>query len=209
MGTGESDQRKNDLRAGERPANTERDRRGELIRAAMGVIAEKGVEGLRTRDISARAGVNISTLHYYFGTKETLLLSVLRHVTESLASSMPSSKGRSAREELRALFAGAFRSFRETPQLATVLQELRLRSRRDLSTRRAFRVVHGSWNRRVEEILTRGIANGELRADLDPRAAAMVVTSFMMGVTMQLWVNPKACSFTVVSKEIEGWLIAK
>src|SRR5689334_14077679 len=58
------------------------ERRSELLDAAYTLIAEKGLEGLRTRDIVARAGVNISTLHYYFGTKDELLVAVLDHVRD-------------------------------------------------------------------------------------------------------------------------------
>jgi AcrR family transcriptional regulator len=194
-------------RGEERSASVEHERRGELLQATMEVIAQKGIEGLRTREVAARAGVNISTLHYYFGTKEALLLAVLHHITEALASSVQAdSKTRSATEELRALFAGAFGNFRENPQLVTVLQELRLRSRRDASARKAFRVIHADWNRTVKEILMRGIAEGEMRPNLDAAAGAMVITSFIMGVTMQLWVNPKACDFAVISRELELWL---
>src|SRR5262249_3953507 len=57
-------------------------RRQDLVEAAFTLIAEKGLEGLRTRDIAARAGVNISTLHYYFETKEALLVAVVQHVPQ-------------------------------------------------------------------------------------------------------------------------------
>jgi DNA-binding transcriptional regulator YbjK len=49
------------------PAFTEQvDRRRSLLQAAFDVIAMSGFEGLRTRAVAERAGVNIATLHYYF-----------------------------------------------------------------------------------------------------------------------------------------------
>ena len=53
------------------------DRRRALVEAAYDQIAERGFEGLRTRDVAARVGVNIATLHYYFPTKEALISGVL------------------------------------------------------------------------------------------------------------------------------------
>lgn len=41
-------------------------RRQELIWAAFKQIAERGFEGLRTRDVAAEVGVKVATLHYYF-----------------------------------------------------------------------------------------------------------------------------------------------
>src|SRR5689334_13927917 len=52
-------------------------RREELVQAAFKQIAERGFEGLRTRDVSAEVGVNVATLHYYFPTKEALIKAVL------------------------------------------------------------------------------------------------------------------------------------
>src|SRR5271154_7552512 len=56
------------------PAVTEQvDRRKSLLQAAFDVIASSGFEGLRTRAVAERAGVNIATLHYYFPTKQALV----------------------------------------------------------------------------------------------------------------------------------------
>src|SRR5262245_1553215 len=55
------------------PMNTDDRRRLSLVQAAYEVIAEQGFEGLRTRTVADRVGVNIATLHYYFPTKEALI----------------------------------------------------------------------------------------------------------------------------------------
>ncbi len=49
------------------------DRRREIAAAARSLIAERGFEGLRTRDIAARVGINVATLHYHVPTKEALI----------------------------------------------------------------------------------------------------------------------------------------
>ena len=56
--------------------------RAALVRAAYDLIAEKGFEGLRTRDVAERAGVNIATLHYYFKHKDDLIRSVVEYTRE-------------------------------------------------------------------------------------------------------------------------------
>jgi len=43
-------------------------------------ISEVGVGGLRTRDIADRAGVNVATLHYCFGSKDGLLAALYDHI---------------------------------------------------------------------------------------------------------------------------------
>ncbi|CAM5465985.1 hypothetical protein SCALM49S_08978 [Streptomyces californicus] len=48
--------------------------RERAMRAAMGVIAEKGVAAVRMSDIAARAGMSTGHILYHFGKKGRLLL---------------------------------------------------------------------------------------------------------------------------------------
>src|SRR5207244_10007286 len=64
------------------------DRRHALVAAAFGQIAERGFEGLRTREVAAEAGVNIATLHYYFPTKEDLIRAVVEHAMGRFRSTL-------------------------------------------------------------------------------------------------------------------------
>jgi AcrR family transcriptional regulator len=54
------------------PAISAQDARTRLVMAALQVFSEKGFEGATTRDICAKAGVNISAIRYYFGDKAGL-----------------------------------------------------------------------------------------------------------------------------------------
>jgi len=63
-------------RAPYRAGNRE-NRRQALVEAALDEIAERGFEGLRTREVAAHVGLNVATLHYYFPTKEALIRGVL------------------------------------------------------------------------------------------------------------------------------------
>jgi AcrR family transcriptional regulator len=51
-------------------------RRG-ILRAAEESFAAAGFVGATTRQVAARAGVNVATLHYHFGNKEKLYHAVL------------------------------------------------------------------------------------------------------------------------------------
>jgi AcrR family transcriptional regulator len=55
------------------PAET----RQEILKAAEESFAASGFVGATTRQVAARAGVNVATLHYHFGNKERLYRAVL------------------------------------------------------------------------------------------------------------------------------------
>lgn len=80
-----------------------------ILLAAEQVFATKGYGGASTRDIASLAGVNISSLHYHWETKERLYTGVFEHVYErmmeisrasiALASPDVPASGRLFREE--------------------------------------------------------------------------------------------------------------
>src|SRR6185503_13508992 len=67
-------------KAREAPGST----KGRILAAAEEVFATKGFEGASTREIAAKAGVNISSLHYHWESKETLYYAVFQNIYNQL-----------------------------------------------------------------------------------------------------------------------------
>ena len=78
-----------------------------ILDAAEHVFAQRGFAGASTREIAARAGVNISSLHYHWASKETLYVAVFRdvfarilaHLEGSVAPLLESDPGRDGRSD--------------------------------------------------------------------------------------------------------------
>jgi AcrR family transcriptional regulator len=67
-------------KAREAPGST----KARILAAAEEVFAGKGFQGASTREIAARAGVNISSLHYHWESKETLYFAVFRNIYDGI-----------------------------------------------------------------------------------------------------------------------------
>ena len=67
-------------KAREAPGST----KARILSAAEEVFAARGFDGASTREIAARAGVNISSLHYHWESKETLYFAVFRNIFDRL-----------------------------------------------------------------------------------------------------------------------------
>jgi AcrR family transcriptional regulator len=67
-------------KAREAPGST----KARILSAAEEVFAGRGFTGASTREIAARAGVNISSLHYHWASKETLYVAVFRNIFDQL-----------------------------------------------------------------------------------------------------------------------------
>lgn len=188
----------------EKPSETAERRQADLLEAGFEEIARSGLEGLRTRDVAARAGVNTATLHYYFKSKEELIEALVQHVGTKFRS--PEQPARNSIETLHQHLEGSWAVFEANPGLSVVLQELVVRAQRDEAARRAFRQLFAGWSAHVAEVLRAGKNSGELRSDLDERVDAPVVTSFVMGAMMQLGVDDQAFDFLAMASRLESLL---
>ena len=155
------------------------ERRAAVALAARALIVEKGLEGLRTRDIAERVGINIATLHYQVPTKEALIALVaesLRDDFKSQALRHPKA-GLDAAAQLRE----EFKQFREIvadmPEVIGVLSELVDRARRDSTVAEIILPLQVYWTRQYAEIFSLGIKDGSFRHSLDPAAAAVITTA--------------------------------
>jgi AcrR family transcriptional regulator len=63
--------------------------RDQTLLTAGHVFAEQGFQQTTVREICARAGVNLASVNYYFGDKETLYLEAVQMAHRSLAGEIP------------------------------------------------------------------------------------------------------------------------
>ena len=184
-----------------RPAISEK-RRQDLVIAAYRAIAERGFEGLRTRDVAAEAGVNIATLHYYFPTKESLIRGVVDHAMGRFRSTLAPRGAPAAqlRDHLRAVR----RLLLDEPELGAVMVELALRSSRDDAIAALLAETFQAWHTTMRGLLRRGVREGSLRPELDsPGVAALIMstlTAFMLPVMSRSPVGDQAMG------QLERWL---
>jgi AcrR family transcriptional regulator len=192
------------------PAGTRGEqRRQELVEAAHSVLAEKGFEGLRTREVATRVGINIATLHYYFPTKESLISGVVEHLLQLLQQpQVPVPESATAIERLRAEFADISVRVAKSPEQLKVLTELAVRSWRDPSIARILGHLDAAWQSHLESIFQDGIKEKSFRKDLDVKATVAAMMSQLRGLGFQK--NPNAGALktvvTVISQQVESWV---
>lgn len=148
-----------------------------IVEAVIDLLAEEGgVAGVSMEAVAARAGVGKSTVYRRWPSKERLIVAALA----ALGGPLPELPGRSVREDLLTLarsiaadHAGgrgrcvwnALGGADKHPELLARYREEVVEPRREL----------------VRRVLRRGVATGELRADLD---IEVVVTMLVGAMTM-------------------------
>jgi AcrR family transcriptional regulator len=186
-------------------------RRQELVAAAYQIIAQRGFEGLRVREVAARAGVNIATLHYYFDTKGALVRGVveqLLHQFITVTAPVADQSQDTAPQQLRGLFTDLQYQLQEVPDMFVVLTELHLRSQRDPEIQAALQGLTAGWHAHIRQICVEGTQRGQLRANLDPDLAASLLVALIKGMSLQASSGLDRFDFDRMSAEVVGWFIA-
>ena len=145
-------------------------RREELLSIAAGLFAERGLRATTVRDIADSAGILSGSLYHHFASKEAIVDEILRGFLDALFGEYRRivEAGLGPRETLellvRASFEAIHRDRNEVAIYQDELKHLRGNSRFDYLRERntEFREM---WT----DVLTRGMATGEFRGDLDVR----------------------------------------
>ena len=177
-------------------------RREELVRAAFNQLAERGFEGLRTREVAAEVGVNIATLHYYFPTKESLIRGVLEYAMGRFRSTL--APHGSPSDQLRNHLRAVRRLLIDEPELASVMGELALRSARDKSIAALMSEMYDVWHSTVRGLLRRAARAGDLRPELDSDGVAAVVVATLTAMTLPTMAE--ASRRDQALRQLERWL---
>jgi AcrR family transcriptional regulator len=189
------------------------DRRRQLISVASRLIADKGIEALRTRDIAAAAKINIATLHYHFPTKEALVQAVIADFIDQFRSARESKHlpVESARQQLRLEMQDVRTRLTSAQEQLAVLTELAIRARRDPAIAQILRHMDRGWHRQLSGILQRGKDGGEFRRDLDADSAASAIMAQLR--SLGFLVEPKQAVvlriFDQIEAQIETWLMPR
>jgi AcrR family transcriptional regulator len=124
-------------------------RRDDIVRAAFGRVAAKGLSGLRMRDVAAGAGVNIATVHYHLTSKTEVVRAVVEYAHEQFAGHATPAPGGGLRQHLDRVFALLERD----PQLGHVLAEVALEAGRDPVVAEIVRASEARWSEALQALL--------------------------------------------------------
>jgi len=163
-----------------------------LVKAVIAVVSEEGVSAATFEAIARRGGYSRGLVGQRFGSKLGLIEAVIAylHDEKELVAEADRIDGLPG---LEALLTFVDRYLQRLGRLAEVQAYFRLLSWAvaDISAFRApFAAEHDRIRVRFEGWVKRGQAEGRIRPDLDPTAAALMVGSQLLGLSMQVLIDP-------------------
>jgi AcrR family transcriptional regulator len=161
-----------------------------VLRAARRVIAQRGADATRFRDVAAETGSAISTLQYSFGSREDLIIAAFEDAAaadfERVREAAESADG--PVDRLRALVRQSVvaESDEDAREAWLVWVEYWRAAARDDELRAGSADVYAKWRALVGSVLADGRTAGAFRGDLDTDQAAIQVMALLDGVGVPL-----------------------
>lgn len=166
-----------------------------ILDAAARCLVHRGYAGTSLRQIAAEAGVALGLLHYYFRSKDDLLLALvsrtIRRNIESLHNAL--SAARSSTEHLNIGLQGIKRDLERNRDDHVLLLELVVLALRKPAIAEQLRELYGELLAAVTAECRRAVEELGVRAHpkFDPRVLATVFIGIHVGLALQLLLDPE------------------
>ena len=176
-----------------------------LLDAAAELVAERGYADATVAEIGKRAGYSRGLVSARFGSKENLMWALVQRASDTWFPHLldPPHRG-SARDQLLALVRTIGEQVARDPQALRVLERLIFEASGELHERfvASQRRMEGSFR----DILTRGIADGSIRDDLDVEVEAALLVATLRGISYQWFLYPHEVDLVRLHEGLAGQL---
>jgi AcrR family transcriptional regulator len=178
----------------------------EILAAACRAIVERGFSDTRVSDIAEIAGTSTGTIHYYFDSKQEVLLAALRWASDRLFARLEGAEGPDAAARLGALLDLAIPydrppARRDEYVLWMEVWALVLRSPEHLP---ALQDLSERWRAFFFEVVAEGVASGEFTPAAPPEIVAERLIALIDGLGFETvigypWSAPERMHALVVA----------
>ena len=161
-------------------------RRAEAVAAVVELAARDNPEAITTTEIATRMKLTQGALFKHFPTKDALWQGVMEWVADRLLSRIDRLAGDQADPlaALEAMFLGHIDFIAEHPGVPRMIIG-QLQRGGDTAPRKMTQALLENYATRLRRVLTAGVAEGVLRADLDTDAAATLYLGLIQGLVVQ------------------------
>ena len=161
--------------------------RARVVAEATALINRRGFANTSVSDLIEATGVKKGNLYFHFSSKEELGLELIRQARDEYFRYLEeSSSGDRASEKISAIFDAVYRIHRKRGFVGGCIFGNMALEMADVNGEFAklVRGIFDEWVRTLAKLIARAQDEGDIRADLDPAAAARLVVATLEGGIM-------------------------
>jgi AcrR family transcriptional regulator len=174
------------------PRRLDGDKAQRIIEAMRSSVGMRGAAASTFDHVAREAGVSRGLLHYYFGSKEQLLIEVVRHDCEVRIEAMDERIARAGTvdEIVEALVASLQEFIEGEPGSQAVIYEMLSASRRSEDIRAELAELYRRWRAHLAESLRAKEREGVVHLQGDPESVASMLFALGDGFGIQVVSDP-------------------
>jgi AcrR family transcriptional regulator len=174
-------------------------RRHQIMDAALTVFSHLGFERASMDDIAKEAGVSKGALYLYYKSKDAIIAKLLQLFFDQALKQvklLAAGEG-SVTEQLLAFTRVLTREMDRMAAMQPISLQFYAIAARHATIRQHLRAYFADYRALMEEVIQRGIAQGELRADISPAETAVALTALLEGLALLWLIDPQATDWHV------------
>jgi AcrR family transcriptional regulator len=164
-----------------------------IVEAMRRSVARRGTAGSTFDHVAREAGVSRGLLHYYFGTKERLLLEAVRRDCELRMELLEQqlAGARTADDFIGLMAQNLQETVREDPDFVTLVFELFTLSRRNEDIAVEYAELMRRTRGQVAEMLAIAQRDGVVRLHAEPDTVAEILFALADGFALRMLTEPE------------------
>ena len=162
-----------------------RETENKILDAALDVVSEKTISGTRVHLVTEQAGIVPSNLHYYFKTKEDLLLELLERILEQYVESRSKILEReypSLPSALSCFFDQKKDIIKNESHLDYIEMDYWVQSKLDNRIKKQLNRSYSSWRESIREVLEAHLPG---LSEKKKKYLSYMMVSMMVGASVQ------------------------
>ncbi len=180
-----------------------------LIEAALSLAAEQGVQAVTMEAIGKRAGYSRGLASQRFGSKAGLIRAVINHLHNAQQAEIESLQveGMNGLDTLIQFVSLHIQALKDSPETNAYFMFFASGVADRSEIRSLFAESHERAKYKITDILLGGQSDGSIRPQIDAEAAALMVGSLILGVSVQ-WLTDPGLDLQRVTTETQDLLRA-
>jgi AcrR family transcriptional regulator len=180
------------VEAATQPRELSGDKAARIVEAMRASVAARGIAGSTFDHVAGEAGVSRGLLHYYFGTKEQLLIEVVRREadirTERLEEAIEAA---SDAEDVLDALVRSFEDWLGDGPAPVMIYEMLTLAQRNEEIAAELALLGRRTRSHLGDALERKRAGGVLSLRVDPELAAMFLFALADGIVVRRLSEPE------------------
>ncbi len=163
------------------------ERQGEIIRVAVELAAEKGVDGVTTQDMADAMQVTQGAIFKHFATKDDIWVGVMQWIRDRLMSVLEkaASEATGPVDAIERMFFAHITFIGKHPAIPRVLFS-ELLHRKNSKLRELIQTIIAGYETKIADLLETAKTQGIVSPELDSKSAAVLYIGMIQGLVMQV-----------------------